>query len=73
VVASPVGANVEVVTPDTGFLAADAAAWKQTLRNLRDDPALRRQLGRAARQRVQQHYSLQVTAPALVQLINSLA
>jgi len=72
VVASPVGANVEVVTPDTGFLAADAAAWQQALRTMRDDLALRRQLGMAARQRVQQHYSLQVTAPVLVQLIKSL-
>ena len=73
VVASPVGANSDVITAETGFLASDALAWQQALRGLRDDPALRQQLGKAARQRIEQHYSLQTSAPVLVQLIQSLA
>jgi glycosyltransferase involved in cell wall biosynthesis len=58
VVASPVGANHEVVGPETGFLAAGPDAWLDALRRLRDDPALRMRLGAAGRARIEAGFSL---------------
>lgn len=63
VVASPVGANPEVVGTDAGFLSADQPAWRQALLALAGDPLLRKAMGRAARDRVEQHYSLDTAAP----------
>lgn len=73
VIASRVGANVDVVTKDCGFLASDEQEWIDTLRFLRDRPNSRRQMGEAGRNRVEQHYSLQVTGPRLAGLIQSIA
>jgi glycosyltransferase involved in cell wall biosynthesis len=69
VVASHVGANVEVVTPECGFLAADSGAWLAALRRLRDEPQLRRRMGVAARERVAEHYSLQTALPTMANVI----
>ena len=44
--ASPVGANVEVVTDGLdGFLPADDEAWDAQLTRLIGDPALRQEMG----------------------------
>jgi glycosyltransferase involved in cell wall biosynthesis len=69
VVASPVGINQEIVTPEIGFLASDVQGWYEGLRALSDQPALRQRMGQAARDRVEQSYSLQVTAPKIVRLL----
>jgi glycosyltransferase involved in cell wall biosynthesis len=70
VVASPVGMNVEIVEHGVnGFLASTEAQWAEALRTLRDDHEMRRAMGRAGRARVEQKYSLQVTAPKLVELL----
>lgn len=69
VVASPVGANVDVVTPECGFLAGSAQEWVDALRMLRNDPVLRTRMGEAGRQRVVDHYSLRTTLPKLVEVI----
>jgi glycosyltransferase involved in cell wall biosynthesis len=69
VVASPVGANLEVVTPECGFLASDSGEWLAALRRLRDEPQLRRQMGASARQRVTKHYSLQEALPVMANVI----
>lgn len=67
VIASPVGANCEVVQHGTnGFLADSTNEWITALRALIDDPALRRRLGAAARQTVEQAYSKQKVLPMLV-------
>jgi glycosyltransferase involved in cell wall biosynthesis len=59
VVASPVGANVDVVDDGvTGFLAADAAGWVLALDRLLADPALRRAQGRAGYRRYRERYSV---------------
>lgn len=58
-VSSPVGANREVVTAETGLPATNPDEWVAALRTLRDDPALRRRLGAAGRARVEAGYSLQ--------------
>jgi glycosyltransferase involved in cell wall biosynthesis len=69
VVASPVGVNQDIVTADTGLLAADQGAWLAALRRLAADPALRQAMGAAGRRKVESDYSLQATAPRLVQLL----
>jgi glycosyltransferase involved in cell wall biosynthesis len=70
VVASPVGANRQIVVPgETGFLAAGDADWASCLLQLALDPELRRRMGAAGRQRVAEHYSLAATAPRLVELL----
>ena len=58
-VASPVGANEDVVTAQTGLFARTPAEWVDALRRVRDQPDWGRQLGAAGRERVQAHYSLQ--------------
>lgn len=73
VVASPVGVNREIVEPGiNGFLADTTEQWIQALRTLLLDAALRHRLGRAGRSKVEDHYSLQVTAPRLIDLIQSI-
>jgi glycosyltransferase involved in cell wall biosynthesis len=73
-VASPVGANQSIVADgETGFLASGPAEWYERLRRLRDDPALRQSMGKAARERVAETYSLQVAAPRLAAALRHVA
>jgi glycosyltransferase involved in cell wall biosynthesis len=59
VVATPVGSNLEIIEDGVnGFLARDADEWYARLRQLLDDAALRRRMGRAARATVEQNFSL---------------
>lgn len=70
-VASPVGANVDVVIDgETGYLANDAATWVQQLKRLLLDPDLRMRMGACGRARVEQHYCIQRTAPRLIKLLS---
>jgi glycosyltransferase involved in cell wall biosynthesis len=71
VIASRVGANIDVVQSDCGFLAAHEREWVDALRYLRDRPLTRRQMGEAARLQVEQHYSLRLTLPVLADVIRS--
>ena len=73
VVASPVGANVEVVSKTSGFLASDSEEWITNLRRLRDDVALRKRMGSAARERIEMCYSLHSTLPTMMNVILSAA
>jgi glycosyltransferase involved in cell wall biosynthesis len=69
VVASPVGANAQIVLHGrTGFLATTPEEWAQALRALAADPALRTRMGAAGFERCRTHYSLEVAAPRLVAL-----
>jgi glycosyltransferase involved in cell wall biosynthesis len=70
VIASRVGANIDVVQSDCGFLAADEHDWVCALRLLRDQSLIRRQMGEAGRQRVDQHYSLRRNLPVLAEVIH---
>jgi glycosyltransferase involved in cell wall biosynthesis len=70
VVASPVGANVDVVNKESGVLASNAKEWLEAFRVLRDNPAMRVNMGEAARARVVQHYSLQQNLPKLASVIH---
>jgi len=65
-VASPVGANREVVIKgETGFFADSSKAWVESLAMLLGDADLRQKLGQAGRVRVEAEYSLQRVAPQL--------
>jgi glycosyltransferase involved in cell wall biosynthesis len=71
VVASPVGVNRDIVDHGTnGFLASTTDEWVKALETLRHDRALREQLGRAGRQKVERLYSTSVTAPRLAALLH---
>lgn len=74
VVASPVGANLKIVEDGvSGFLAATPSEWVRALTALREDRLLRERMGRAGRRRVETEFSLQVTAPRLVDLLRTVA
>lgn len=74
VVASPVGANQDIVQQGrTGFLARSTAEWIDALVTLRSDEALRRSMGRAARCLVEERYCLQVTAPKILAILRRAA
>jgi glycosyltransferase involved in cell wall biosynthesis len=71
-VASPVGANCEVVSDGVdGFLPADDAAWDRAITALVEDPALRRAVGERARARVEAKYSVRAVVPLYKQVIAS--
>jgi glycosyltransferase involved in cell wall biosynthesis len=70
VIASPVGANVDVVNKQSGVLAANAQEWLEAFRLLRDNPAMRLNMGEAGRERVVQHYSLHQNLPKLAGVIH---
>jgi len=58
VVASPVGANKDIVVDGvTGFLAQEPEEWVEALSRLEADAALRRSLGEAGRQLVEKEFS----------------
>ncbi len=74
VVASPVGANIDIINPgENGFLAGTNAEWITALKILRDDEALRARMGANGRKMVESKYSLSVTAPRLLQLLRETA
>jgi glycosyltransferase involved in cell wall biosynthesis len=74
VIASPVGVNSHIVEQGkTGFLASRAAEWKQALVMLSQNPNLRRDLGKAGRKKVEQEYSLKITAPRLFEILTDAA
>jgi len=70
VVANPVGVHGEMVRPgETGFLAETPEQWAEAIARLATDPACRRQMGTAARRKVQAEYSVNTWAPRLAGLI----
>lgn len=73
VVASPVGVNAEIVDEQyNGFLASSPQEWVNALTRLKQDQQLRQQMGARGRAKVELQYALQVTAPKLAALFNSL-
>ena len=69
VVASPVGVNQEIVTSDVGLLANEPDDWLEALGALCGDAGKRKAMGAAGRAKVEAGYSLQVTAPRLINLM----
>jgi glycosyltransferase involved in cell wall biosynthesis len=74
VIASPVGANAEIVQDGVnGFLAHDAAEWTTKLRQLLADAGLRAKLGQAGRETVMQRYDLCDAAAAVAVVLHKAA
>jgi len=70
VVASPVGANMQIVQEDrNGFLAGTSLDWENRLGALLADGSLRDAMGRAGRARVESEYCVQQVAPRLASLL----
>lgn len=63
VVANPVGVQAEMVrSGQTGYLVQSSEEWVDAIRVLGQDQELRRQMGRAGRRQVEQHYSVEVAS-----------
>jgi glycosyltransferase involved in cell wall biosynthesis len=72
VVASTVGANIDIVRHgENGFLAEGTAAWREGLEQLILSRPLRTRMGRAGRARVESEYSVAVQAPRLANVLHS--
>src|SRR5262249_32197241 len=66
VIASPVGANRQIVDNGTnGFLAATHSEWLHAFQILQASRELRNRLGMAGRKKVEAGYSLQSKAPVI--------
>ncbi|MFN6203187.1 MAG: glycosyltransferase family 4 protein [Acidobacteriota bacterium] len=69
-VASAVGMNREVIDSGrNGILVEDEEEWMTALEYLLTRPDIRRQMGEVGRESVIRHYSLQVHAPRMVEVI----
>jgi glycosyltransferase involved in cell wall biosynthesis len=74
VVASPVGVNRQIIDAGcNGYLASTPEEWARALCALRDDADLCAGMGKAAREKVERFYSLQITSPRMVQLFREAA
>ena len=72
VVASSVGANLEIVkNGKNGFLATTSTEWVNALEILLKSSVLRKKMGSAGRSHVEHKYCLQVTGPRLVRLLRA--
>lgn len=71
VVASRVGANIDLVTAECGFLVETDAQWVDALRQLREQPLTRRAMGASSRKRVEDAYSLESNLPMLTNVIRN--
>jgi len=71
VVASSIGANIDVVTPECGFLAETTEQWYNALRLLAESSDLRHIMGSNSRSWILQKYSLNVVLPKFERSIRS--
>jgi len=68
---SPVGMNTEVVQDnENGYICREPADWHLRLRQLLTDAQHRQLLGRAARQTIEQRYSVVANTPNFLQLFS---
>jgi glycosyltransferase involved in cell wall biosynthesis len=69
VVASRVGANIDLVTPECGILVDSDEEWFNGIRSLFEQSMLRQRMGTIARQRVVDAYSVEKNLPVLADVI----
>jgi glycosyltransferase involved in cell wall biosynthesis len=69
VVASKVGANIEIISKDTGYLASTEAEWISALTILASSPHIRTVIGANARRKAVTSYSLKSNLPILAHTI----
>jgi glycosyltransferase involved in cell wall biosynthesis len=73
VIASPVGVNTEIIEDGrTGLLATTPHEWREALERLILDAKLRQSMGQAGRQRIVNHYSLEVHGPRLIEFLTDI-
>lgn len=72
VIGSPVGVNVDIVTPEVGLLARSVEEWMDAIRTLAENPEQRAAMGRAGRARVEQHYARNVVGAKLIGLFKEI-
>ena len=72
VIASPVGINDQIIDHgQNGFLASSQEEWYESFMTLIESPELRDKMGLEGREKVEQKYSLQVTASKFIEIIQS--
>ncbi|MDR2018054.1 MAG: glycosyltransferase family 4 protein [Syntrophobacterales bacterium] len=72
-ITNPVGAANEIITDGVdGFLRTKLEEWETVAKELAADPDLRRKVGKAARETVEERYSLRVWGPRVAEIIDSL-
>ncbi len=72
VIASPVGVNRQIVTPEvTGYLASTQDEWLQALQTLRNDAGLAREIGTRGRALVEAKYSTQTLVSKLEAILRN--
>lgn len=72
VVGSRIGANVDVVDQQSGFLGNSEEDWLVAFRTLRDDAELRLEMGSHARRHIEKDYLLQTYAKVFSDTVNSM-
>ena len=72
VIASAVGANLGIVTPEVGRLVRTEDEWFAAFRELAGSFELRATMGAAGRERVARYYSLEAVAPRLLAAFDDL-
>ena len=74
IVANPVGVHRHmVVHGQTGFLASTPSEWTDAIKFLAEDPQLRNRMAAAARQRVEEFYSIQRWQQHFANLVHATA
>ncbi|OYU01567.1 MAG: glycosyl transferase family 1 [Sphingomonadaceae bacterium PASS1] len=73
VIASPVGVNREIVTPDVGFLARTDLDWSRAISTLGGSRHLRERMGVSGRSKVEQFYSLASNIPRLTAFFDAIS
>jgi glycosyltransferase involved in cell wall biosynthesis len=69
-IASPIGVNTDIVRHgETGFLAETPSQWMECMARLLSGPALRKRIGYAGREDIADRYTLDQTAPLLIQTL----
>ena len=72
VIASSVGANIDIVQKSqSGLLADDVQAWQNSLIQLLDNPEERQKFGKSGRKAVENFYSSKVQAPLMKDILHN--
>jgi len=71
VIASPVGANIKVVSNNCGFLASTREEWLNAFKFIYNNPISALEMGKKGRKKILDNYSLKNNAPILATAIKN--